>query len=136
MELAILRLMIDFALVILILLVQLVIYPAFCQMSASNLKRWHPIYTQRITVVVLPLMLSQLVLMSYMVWKDFTYPNLASFLIVTALWALTFLQAVPLHQKIEQDEDPLSAAHELVSANRIRTFLWIVVFLLGYFNLR
>jgi len=129
MDIALLRLLVDFGLVVLILLVQLVIYPSFTHMSAADLKKWHPSYTKRITVVVLPLMVAQLILVIVQTINAFTYLNLVSLLIVVALWALTFMQAVPLHAQIEDSDDPLAAAHKLVTANRIRLFLWILLFI-------
>lgn len=132
MNLDLLRLLVDFGLVVLILLVQLIIYPSFTQMSADDLKKWHPIYTVRVTAVVLPLMIGQLLIVLMQTWNYFSYSNFASMAIVIALWLLTFLQAVPLHQKIDRDKDPVSAAKELVQVNRLRTFLWMVVFVLGY----
>ncbi len=55
-----LRLLVDMGLLILTWLVQLVIYPSFLYYDATDLKKWHSIYTGRITFVVLPLMLTQL----------------------------------------------------------------------------
>lgn len=128
MDLALFRVVVDFGLVVLILLVQLIIYPSFTQMSPANLKAWHPVYTKRITFVVLPLMLSQALTVILQVLKAFTYLHLTSLLLVIALWLLTFLQAVPLHTKIDHSNDPLRAANKLVKTNRIRGFLWLILF--------
>jgi hypothetical protein len=55
----IIRLLLDFGLVVLIWLVQLVIYPGFKFYSPSNLALWHKIYTGRIGVAVVPMMVWQ-----------------------------------------------------------------------------
>ncbi|MEQ9363414.1 MAG: hypothetical protein RIF32_04185, partial [Leptospirales bacterium] len=51
-----------FGLVVLIWLVQLVIYPAFMYADAEQFTDWHRVYTERVSLVVVPLMLGQLVL--------------------------------------------------------------------------
>ncbi len=135
MNLLLFRLLVDFGLVVLILLVQLIIYPSFTQMSAKDLKRWHPKYTRRITVVVLPLMLSQAILVSIQFINTFSYNTVISLLIVIALWALTFLQAVPLHSKIDRISNPIPPAKELVKVNRVRLFLWFLLFILNFLEL-
>lgn len=129
MDLALTRVLLDFGLFVLILLVQLVIYPSFTHMSVSDLKKWHPSYTKRITVVVLPLMVGQAVVVLLQVIQEFSYLNLTSLLVVIALWLLTFLQAVPLHRQIVDSEKPLAAAKKLVAANRIRVFFWGLLFI-------
>ena len=132
MSLELIRLLIDFGLVVLIFLVQLIIYPSFFRMSVENLKSWHPIYTKRITLIVLPLMISQAAIVLWQTLAEFSYPNLTSLLIVISLWLLTFLQSVPLHSKIDNSETPIKAAKELLQANRVRLFLWTMLFI---FNL-
>lgn len=129
MDLALVRLLLDFGLVVLIFLVQLVIYPSFTHMNAADLKKWHPSYTKQVTLVVLPLMVGQAVVVLLQVFQAFTYLNLTSLLLVIALWLLTFLHAVPLHAQIDNTDEPLPAAHKLVTANRIRVFLWLLLFI-------
>ncbi|MEO1009857.1 MAG: hypothetical protein AAFX53_01035 [Bacteroidota bacterium] len=61
MKYEILRLLCDFGLVVLIWSVQLIIYPSFQFYNPIELLLWHGIYVHRITYVVLPLMVGQLV---------------------------------------------------------------------------
>lgn len=60
MNIDLVRLLLDFGLVVLIWIVQLVIYPSLCYYQDKDLAKWHKIYTQRIGVIVGPLMIAQL----------------------------------------------------------------------------
>ena len=62
-----LRLAFDTGMLALIWLVQLIIYPGLAMYNDVNLRIWHPIYTKRVTLVVLPLMFGQLILSAYKV---------------------------------------------------------------------
>jgi len=55
----------------------------------------------------------------------------ASMLLVLAAWGLTFLQAVPLHDKIAKGKGIRSIAEKLVRVNWPRTAVWTVIFLLS-----
>ena len=57
MNLEYIRLLVDAGFIVLIWAVQLVIYPSFKFYSNANLLKWHRLYTKRVTVIVLPLML-------------------------------------------------------------------------------
>lgn len=125
-----LRLLVDFGLVILIWLVQLVIYPGFRACSPEGLARWHPAYSGRVTVVVAPLMFGQLFLVIHEVW---TQEGMARWLIaalVAVAWLATFLLSVPAHSKIASGRGMFDAVDTLVRTNWIRTWAWTAVFLL------
>jgi len=66
------RLVVDFCLVVLIWLVQLIIYPSFRYMSPEQLAIWHPKYTTLITLVVGPLMLAQVAVVGWEVVSRFS----------------------------------------------------------------
>ena len=72
MSIPLIRLLFDFGLLVLIWLVQLVIYPSFLYYEQDNLKRWHEKYTQKITYVVLPLMMGQLIITTIHLFNDFS----------------------------------------------------------------
>ena len=128
MSILLIRLLLDFGLLVLIWLVQLVIYPSFLYYEQNNLKRWHEKYTQKITYVVLPLMMGQLIITTVHLYDNFSTFTLGSFLIIIALWIMTFLIFVPLHSKISNNENNLSSIHQLIRLNWIRTLLWSGLF--------
>ncbi len=134
--------MIDFALVVLIWMVQLLIYPGFLYFGADGLARWHPVYTGRITWIVAPLMFAQAGLVGWSLLQSASFTNLAAAAAVAVAWSITFAQAVPLHQTIgtktsgpgSDDPDARSDSRnleKLVRVNWGRTVAWSLAFLLG-----
>ena len=125
------RLLVDFGFVILIWAVQLVIYPSFSQYSNANLFKWHKTYTQRVTFIVLPLMIGQLVIVLFQLFQNVDWYTICSSIIIGLLWLLTFTVFVPLHQSIDKEQPVNNVCLKLVSYNWIRTLLWNMLFLLS-----
>jgi len=123
----------DIGLLVLIWLVQLVIYPSFKYYNSTDLKLWHNTYTGRMTIVVLPLMLSQLVFSITLLLKSnwSTYHIFDSVLVLTT-WLLTFIIFVPLHQNIDNTKHTSKSIHKLVKYNWVRTFLWSLIAILSF----
>ncbi len=121
--------LLDFGLVVLIWMVQLIVYPGFKYYSKAELIKWHNTYSWRITLIVLPLMGGQLLLALYQV---FTKPTLASIIylsVVVLVWLLTFLYFVPAHKKISSGQHTPATLQALVSWNWWRTLLWSLLFI-------
>ncbi len=136
MMLEILRAIVDFGAVILIWLVQLVIYPSFLYFAPKDLKRWHIVYTQRVTFVVAPIMFAQTGIIAYQAVQSLNMLSIVSLLICISLWLLTFLKAVPLHQAIDVDEDGVEElCLKLVQINKKRTGLWTLLSLISIYQL-
>ncbi|CCH52135.1 hypothetical protein BN8_01109 [Fibrisoma limi BUZ 3] len=125
------RLVVDFGLVVLIWLVQLIIYPSFRYMSPEQLAVWHPKYTNLITVIVGPLMLAQVGLVGWELFTRFSWLALISAVLVGLTWVLTVFQAIPLHNQIAAGINLSDTIERLISANWLRTVIWTVIFLLG-----
>lgn len=132
--LAILRISSDAGLLALIWIVQLVIYPSFKYYELPNLKVWHDLYTKRITIVVMPLMLLQLSLSVYnfILGMNDALVVLDMFLVLLT-WITTFLIFVPLHNSITKDKHAADSVNKLVRYNWIRTFLWSVIFIMTFY---
>ena len=126
-----LRLMVDFGLVVLIWMTQLIVYPSFSQFEEERLKGWHGRYNQMITLIVAPLMFAQLGIAIWQLWLSPEFYPISSLILVLIAWLLTFLQAVPLHGKIATGESVMLAAAKLVKVNWWRTLVWTVIFLLS-----
>jgi len=131
MSIEILRLLIDFGLLVLIWIVQRIIYPGFLHYSADELVKWHRIYTSRLTFIVFPLMLGQLAVSVYQLTLEANLYTVMGFILVILLWLSTFLQFVPMHSKISQGKVSQKLLNSLVKKNWIRTILWTVLFLLS-----
>ncbi|MCR9144387.1 MAG: hypothetical protein NXI24_19265 [bacterium] len=128
-----------FGLVVLIWMVQLVIYPSFKYTDPGQFADWHRIYTERVSLVVVPLMLGQLGLslarpvVEYLQSGAITLPSLLVLLLVLGCWAATFLISVPIHAELQERGRVQSVVEQLVLTNWIRTGLWSAVCLLDFF---
>lgn len=122
---------INFGLVVLIWLVQLIIYPAFASIGENEFADWHRKYVKTISFIASPLMLAQMALVLRLV---FTQPGLPNFLMLSAIiiiWISSFSLSVPYHKKLLQSGKDQTVISRLVRTNWIRTILWTAVFLTG-----
>ena len=134
MYLDLIRLLLDFGLLVLIWMIQLVVYPGLCHYNNPQLDAWHKIYKARIAVIVAPLMLAQLAVIAvqfYLEQNLFTWLSLG---LVLTIWLLTFLIFVPLHNAIVPNRSCREITDKLVLKNWWRTFLWSLLFLLSLFS--
>jgi len=131
MDLALIKLLVDTSLFILIWIVQLVVYPGFRYYAQGDMKKWHPLYTQRITIPVMPLMLGQLALYGLACYQEPSVLRISQLALVLSTWGLTFFFAVPLHAAIEDNQNSLAARAKLVRVNWPRTLIWTLIFILN-----
>lgn len=134
MNLEFIRLLVDAGFIVLIWAVQLVIYPSFKFYSNANLLQWHRLYTKRVTVIVLPLMVSQLVLGFFQLFQIQNLYTISSFIIILVLWVITFTMFVPLHQSIDKGLPIYNVCNKLEKKNWIRTLLWSLLFIISFLN--
>jgi len=127
------RMSIDFGLVILIWMVQLIVYPGFSFYKNQDLLRWHSYYTPRITIVVAPLMFAQIGIAAYLLVFDYSLLNLIYTLLILSTWVSTFMYFVPLHQNIERQTALETSVKKLITGNWLRTFQWTIIFIYGLF---
>jgi len=125
------KLIIDFGLVVLIWMTQLVVYPSFTYFSETNLLNWHTKYTSAVSIIVMPLMLGQVVFHGWDISQHFGWLKLIAVLLIAAAWINTFFFAVPLHNKIAAGIEVSLSAEKLVRVNLFRTVVWSLVFLFG-----
>ena len=124
------RLLFDSGLLVLILMVQLIIYPSFLHYPLKSLIHWHNIYTKRIAVIVIPLMLGQLSISLFQVYENQFFNTLLYAAIVMFLWAITLFKFAPMHNEISRGNVSEKFLAKLVRLNWIRTILWLLLFLL------
>ena len=122
--------LVSFGLVVLIWLVQLIIYPNFQYLSDTQRTEWHRFYTPRITVIVAPLMILQLIAAIYLLFLDLTILNAIATLLIVLNWLITFIFFVPLHVKIGRKVIDKRSLISLVHINWYRTIIWSCVFLI------
>ena len=123
------RLLLDFGLVVLIWMVQLLIYPSFKYYSTTSLLKWHSRYTFNMGLIVIPLMFGQLIIYTVQVFQEQSFFNVFGMIVVILLWLSTFLQFVPLHQAITNNKFSGNTLSQLVVRYWIRTTLWSILFI-------
>jgi len=115
---------VNFGLCVLIWLVQLVIYPSFAVIEKSQFPQWHKRYTNRISLIVIPLMLSQVILLGRLIYhSSFNTVFLIQGLLILAAWVVTFALSVPCHRELSKNKD-LSQINRLIATNWLRTSAW------------
>ena len=130
----ILRIVLDFGLLVLIWIVQRIIYPGFEYYNTDNLIFWHRKYTLRIGFIVAPLMIGQLGISLVQVFFTLSIYTVVSLILIIMVWISTFLQFVPMHTSISKGIISEKLLCSLVDKNWLRTFLWTVLFLMGLFH--
>lgn len=127
--------MVDFGLVVLIWLVQVIIYPSFQYLARESLLQWHQTYTSLISFFVIPLMFAQVFLVSYLAYKQPDLSGVLSCLMVALAWLSTFALSVPLHNQIARGSFNETVLQDLVSTNWPRTLAWTLCFVVGAIRL-
>ena len=126
-----LRLIIDSCLFVLIVIVQIIVYPSFIYYERDNLLKWHKIYTKKIAVVVVPLMLSQLIVSLIQVYLVATITSITYLLLVFFLWIITLLKFAPMHTEISKGNFNNEFLNKLRYLNWMRTIAWFVLLVLS-----
>jgi hypothetical protein len=110
-----------------IVFVQIVHYPLFERVGASNFALYAEEHSYRTTLVVAPVMLLELATsMLLLVYRPvgFSPGFLRLLALMTAsIFLSTFLVQVPLHEQLRNAYSAV-ALHSLLTSNWVRTFLW------------
>jgi len=134
MQIDIIRLLLDFGLVVLIWIIQRIVYPSFLHYNTENLVRWHRIYTSRFSAIVIPLMFGQLGISIYQVFTNTNLYTVSSLVIIILIWISTFAIFVPIHAIISNENSSESDLVSLVNKNWMRTILWTLLFIYSFFE--
>lgn len=123
--LILLNLICSFLMLGVILTTQIVNYPSFLDLSINDFINFHKNYVSRITIIVFPIMVLELILGFILFWN---IKNISTILIATSILFIfisTLLIQVPLHQKVEKKYDRYLLI-QLIKSNWIRTILWTI----------
>ena len=109
-------------------LVQLLVYPSMAHAGADDgYTTYHNLHTSRITPIVAPAMVVELLTAIYLVFapddaidRRYFWSGLALVLII---WGSTFFLQVPLHERLAANFEA-DAQKKLVLTNWIRTVAW------------
>jgi len=132
----ILELLVSFGLFVLIWIIQILHYPSFIYYAEETFHHAMISHQKNITFIVLPLMLMELILAFFNLYKFFNSIFLISLILVILIWLSTFFIQVPIHEKLLHGKD-IILINKLIQTNWIRTILWSIKFiLLGLYFLR
>lgn len=125
-QLASIHLFVTAALVGLIWVVQLVVYPALQLVDERGFAAYHSAHMQRITWVVAPLMLTEVATLALVLaYSGYgSSARLASAAALVAVWASTAFVQVPLHTQLRNCGKDNAVIARLVASNWLRTVLW------------
>ncbi len=120
---------INFGIVVLIWLVQIIIYPSMRYWDRESFTRTHPWYTKTITPFIIMLMPLQAVLAGVELVNAPSLPLVLQTLLIVSAWLVTFYISVPLHTNLGSgfDED---LVEKLIQTNWYRTSAWSLVCIL------
>lgn len=108
-------------------LVQLLVYPSMAQVGADGYAAYHNLHTSRITPVVAPAMIVELLTAIYLVFARVEAIDKRYFwlglLLVLIIWASTFFLQVPLHDELVKNFNA-AVQKRLVLTNWLRTAAW------------
>lgn len=106
--------------------VQLVQYPGFSYIDESKFKMAMKHHQNRISVIVIPVMVVELVLALFLAVTHPKLSTISAATIVVSIWAITFLTLVPLHDQLLRVGYDTKKISSLVTRNWSRTILWTI----------
>jgi len=111
----------------LIWVIQIVQYPLFSQIPSESFASYESQYQKRITYVVMPTMLCELVTGILMVILNISELNrslqIVNLVSIVLVWVSTALIQVPCHKRL-MERFQADIHKRLVLSNWVRTFLW------------
>lgn len=110
-------------------MVQLVHYPGFLRVGRETGLDYQRHHRRRMGWLVIPLMLTELALAIWLLLTPMTfivmeYLNYAAFSLLAVVWLVTFLRAIPLHQKLSKEGYEPVIVRKLINTNWWRTIAW------------
>jgi len=120
--------------VILILLVQLIIYPSFRVIAEDAFMSWHRRYVIIIGFIVMPLMLVQAGCIAVQLLTAVDGWTVLSAAAVLGAWSVTFTVSAPCHRRLQCKGRDTETIDRLIRTNWLRTVCWITAFAAGFMS--
>ncbi len=130
--LPVIRTAVDAAMAVLILLVQLIIYPSFHAIADDMFASWHRRYVEAIAFIVIPLMLVQAGCIAVQLFTVVDWANILSATATLGAWIVTFTVSAPCHRRLQHEGKTPEIITRLIYTNWLRTGCWIIVFAAGF----
>ena len=108
----------------LIWLIQLVHYPSFAFIEENNFSQFENFHTQRISLIVMPAMIMELISGLYLLPDNASNPLFVTAIIILGvIWGSTFFFSVPCHFQLNSGKNN-KIIKRLVLTNWLRTVGW------------
>lgn len=111
-------------------LVQLVHYPSFRYYNERDFQESMKFHQERISFIVLPLMLAEIGLATFLAYDTASTIKIVILVIVSLIWLSTFCLQVPQHQRLLVEGKNRIIIQKLVRSNWLRTVLWSIKMIL------
>ena len=122
---ALLNFVTSFLMMGVIITTQIVNYPLFLSISKNDFNNFHSKYVNKITTIVMPVMITELILSIILLISIQNYMAILIFTTMSLIFISTLSLQVPIHQKLEDGYNSQSIYY-LINTNWIRTFLWAI----------
>jgi hypothetical protein len=117
---------VSWALMSLIWLVQLIIYPSFQRVAADTFSQYHRWYAKRISAIVIPLMAAEMLIsLDWLSASNHSAPSIVALALVLIVWISTFSLQVPIHLRLASRKND-DLIRRLVATNWLRTAAWTI----------
>ena len=113
------------------LITHFVTYPSFKLIKSSIFSEFHKSYTNKMLLIVAPVMILELISSILLVIFDVSDKDTETGLLITLIliWFLTFFAIVPIHNKLAVNYTK-DLNQKLIKYNGFRTALWIIKLML------
>ena len=113
------------------LITHFVTYPSFKLIKSSIFSEFHKSYTNKMLLIVAPVMILELISSILLVIFDVSDNDTETGLLITLIliWFLTFFAIVPIHNKLAVNYTK-DLNQKLIKYNGFRTALWIIKLML------
>ena len=120
-----------------IMVTQLVSYPLFLNVDEKIFTSYHSEYVKRITIIVMPVMIIELVLTIMLYYMLDGFLSQIFLISIVLIFISTVIIQVPIHNKLKFSYDE-HLAKKLIKTNWIRTVCWslrgfLVLLMLNYY---
>ncbi len=115
----------------LILTTQIVSYPLFLKVKSKNFANYHSFYVNRISFVVIPVMLIEFFLSILLISINSSYLIIFNFVLILLIFLTTYLIQVPIHNNIKLESNKL-LLNRLINTNWIRTIFWFLKSIISF----
>lgn len=122
---ALLNFVTSFLMMGVIITTQIVNYPLFLSISKNDFNNFHSKYVNKITAIVMPLMITELILSIILLISIQNYMTILIFTTMSLIFISTIFIQVPIHKKIEKEANK-NLLNKLIQTNWIRTILWFI----------